>query len=210
MTDEEEAGVYSFVMPDGSDRQGSEGYTGDAISSYENGDKFEGSFIDGFRVGPGTYTSAKGFVFKGSYTDNLRHGLGTLTFSTGAYYHGNYSAGKRDGHGIYRYPNGDVFVGRWANNKKHGEGIYIFAESQSRLTGQWHKGHLVSGSTWELSGGQQYTGEFSINKPCGQGTWTLSTGDTLQGTYSIKAAPVDFAPDSKESPPTLVTSSWSQ
>ena len=207
----EEAAVYSFVLPDGTQRQGSEGYTGEAEVEYENGDKFKGWFLDGLKEGPGAYTSSKGFVFKGSYKDNLRHGMSTLTYPDGAYYHGMYFEGKRDGHGVYRYSNSDVYIGEWSNNMKHGQGTYIFADSQSRLLGQWERGQLQSGGSWKLSGGQVYSGDFKMSKPCGVGQWTLSgQAETIHGTYSISAAPVDSKPDDKFHPPTLVTSKWVQ
>jgi len=196
------------MLPDGSTLQGSEGYTGQATASYENGDKYEGSFADGLRDGSGIYTSRAGSVYKGIYSANKRHGLGTLTLLDGAYYHGHYESGVRQGHGIYRYPNGDVYVGAWSAGMKHGRGDYIFADSQSRLTGDWLDGKISSGGSWRLCGGQSYTGEFKANKPCGKGEWSLSSGISVPGTYTLKSAPIDFAPDSREKPPTLVTCSW--
>lgn len=208
MSDEEAPAVYSFVLPDGTTRQGSEGYTGSATTTYINSDKYEGNFTNGVRDGAGVYTFRNGSVFKGSYTDNKRNGLGTLTFKSGAYYHGNFVLGMRDGQGTYRYANGDVYVGSWSNNKKTGRGQYIFADSHSRLEGEWKDDQLVSDGSWRLLGGQKYTGDFKTNKPCGKGSWLLPTGDIITGTYSLHYAPVDFAPDDKNHPPTAITATW--
>ncbi len=53
MAEEEELKPYVFTLPDGTTREGSEGYTGKASVEYENGDKYDGEFIDGVRSGLG-------------------------------------------------------------------------------------------------------------------------------------------------------------
>ena len=58
-------GTYTLVLPDGSKKDTSEGYTGRATALYENGDKFEGMFASGMRNGEGVYTFKNGAVFKG-------------------------------------------------------------------------------------------------------------------------------------------------
>ena len=55
-------------------------YEGSAerLSSRQNGDVYEGHYLDGFRTGYGVYTFATGDVYKGYWKDNLRHGEGIL------------------------------------------------------------------------------------------------------------------------------------
>ena len=65
MSESDDKVPYSMTLPDGSTRDGSEGYSGKAIASYENGDKYEGDFKDGLRHGQGTYTYKSGAVYTG-------------------------------------------------------------------------------------------------------------------------------------------------
>ena len=48
---------------------------------YENGDIFEGSFINGIREGKGKKLNKNGSSYEGDYKNDLPNGFGTYIFS---------------------------------------------------------------------------------------------------------------------------------
>ena len=66
MSEEEAPGVYVLTLPDGTTRDYSEGYSGKAVATYENGDQYEGDFKDGSRHGEGVYTFKNGQTYTGA------------------------------------------------------------------------------------------------------------------------------------------------
>lgn len=51
---------------------------GKGIYSWQNGDIYQGQYVNGKRTGYGIYTFETGEVYKGNWKDNFRHGEGTL------------------------------------------------------------------------------------------------------------------------------------
>ena len=78
---------------------------GSGISTYTNGDRYEGEYHDGKRHGKGVfYYADNGEVYDGEWKNNLLHGFGT-----------------------YKYSNGDTYEGEWLDDLKHGQGKYSFS-----------------------------------------------------------------------------------
>ncbi len=89
MGDEPEPpGVYALVTADGQNLPKSRGYSGKGKATFENGDTYEGDFMNGIRHGKGVYTYKNGDKFTGTYSNNKRSGLGRLDFAKGGFYHG--------------------------------------------------------------------------------------------------------------------------
>ncbi len=114
-----EGNLGDIVCDDG---EYDECYCGPGHRFFENGDYFEGTFVDG-RIFEGVYIFANGMRFLGTFDDALNfYGLGTLLYADGACYYGNFNQSMRDGVGAMWYTDG-VYVGRWSNNVRHGDGF---------------------------------------------------------------------------------------
>jgi len=59
------------------------------VRNYENGDKYEGEFVNGKIHGKGTYTYANGDKYEGEFVDGKFTGRGTFTCSNGKQFTGN-------------------------------------------------------------------------------------------------------------------------
>lgn len=70
---------------------------GRGVKTWPNGDRYEGTFVDDFKEGTGTYTWGRGpwegERYEGAFYRDRRHGFGT-----------------------YRYKSGDVYAGPWEND----------------------------------------------------------------------------------------------
>jgi len=110
---------------------------------YENGDQFEGEFVDGNFQGQGTYkNNAFESEIKGIFNGQMYKG--EITLSDESKYIGEYisilqstGTGKT---GSYYFTNGDRYEGEFWNKMMHGKGTY----------------------TWK--DGTKYTGSFDANK----------------------------------------------
>jgi|ERR1712232_214054 len=71
------------------------------------GDKYEGEFVEGKRVGKGTYLAANGARYDGEWSADVLHGRGIYLWPTGDKYDGEWKFNKIDGRGTYEYSNGD-------------------------------------------------------------------------------------------------------
>ena len=78
---------------------------------YQNGDKFEGMFID-----------------------NLRNGYGIMYYSNGDKYEGDWKFNKKNGFGIYiNKKEQNVYIGYWMNNQKEGPGYCKYNHDKNKL-----------------------------------------------------------------------------
>merc|ERR1719481_1163477 len=94
---------------------------------WQNGDRYEGDWIDGIRQGKGCYTSK----------------------SSGNKYDGEYNNDKKEGSGKYIWSNGDWYDGAWSGGLRHGQGVYVWKEKNEnseeieeigRYEGDWKDG----------------------------------------------------------------------
>ena len=67
---------------------------GFGIYVWENGDKYEGEFVNGLMEGQGLYTFSNGNYYKGNWKRAKYDGYGKLVFSDGTIQEGNWQAGK--------------------------------------------------------------------------------------------------------------------
>merc|ERR1719510_2364668 len=83
MGDEDEEPKYKIFV-DGQDEprpKGSQQYTGQGKAFYENGDTYDGTYVEGLRRGRGIYTWKKfGDTYDGQYEENKKHGFGKLVY----------------------------------------------------------------------------------------------------------------------------------
>ena len=97
-------------------------YCGLGHRFFDNGDYFEGMFVDG-RIMEGIYIFANGARYLGAFDESLNFtGLGTILYADGSCYHGGFYQSMREGVGAMWYIDG-VYVGKWSNNVRHGDGF---------------------------------------------------------------------------------------
>jgi len=221
MGEEEEEPKYKLFVKgqDAPLEKGSQQYTGQGKAFYENGDTYDGTYVEGLRRGKGTYTWKKfGDTFEGQYEENKKHGFGKLTYRSNVgeeeddggdepkaprdgTYLGYFHAGLRGcaegqapneapSDGTFTYANGDIYVGQYRAGKKHGDGTYAYAKDGTKLIGQWENGKIVTGK-WVLPNGTFYCGSFRYNKPYGKGVWVFKDGNQVTGEFQQKEQPRD-------------------
>merc|ERR1712146_266572 len=64
-------------------------------------------------------------------------------------------------------------------------GTYIYADSGMKLEGKWDTAKFVKGK-WILPNGVFYEGNFTANKPNGDGVWYFGSGNEAHGVYTQK------------------------
>ncbi len=116
-------------------------YCGLGHRFFENGDYFEGMFVDG-KILEGLYIFANGARYLGCFDENLNFvGKGFLLYCDGAFYYGDFKDSLRDGVGAMWYTNG-VYIGDWSNNMRHGEG-FLRLENGKFFDGQFYNDQQV-------------------------------------------------------------------
>jgi hypothetical protein len=189
------------------------------VKTYENGDKYDGDWVDEKKHGQGTLTYVDGGKYVGAWENNMRngegvniwkngdeyeggwknskkHGQGRFTYANGGEYVGDWANDMKNGHGVSTWPNGDRYEGNWKNNTKHGSGIMYYADGGS-YKGEW-TGNLRHGqglNKW--SNGEKYDGTWKENKKHGHGTFYDADGSKHDGEWAFdKRAAAKKAPKS--------------
>ncbi|MBN1250964.1 MAG: caspase family protein [Bacteroidales bacterium] len=166
---------------------------------YDNGEKYEGDWLNKKMNGNGTYYYNNGDIYKGQFNDNRLEGIGTCTFKNGAKYTGNWLNNTRDGEGTYFYTSGKVEKGLWingefaekSNSKKtgcisgdcqNGFGTYIF-DTGEKYIGNTVKSVRTGLGTYYFASGEWYNGEWKNNKRNGQGENYFADGEKYEGQW---------------------------
>jgi hypothetical protein len=130
---------------------------GFGVMEYENGDIYEGQFLNDKRQGKGKYiylSKGDSQLYYGEFKEDSMAGEGKLIFSNGDVYIGMFKNNKmHDEDAVITYKNGDQYRGGVAQNLKHGkEAEYLY------------------------SAGDKYTGDFRGDKKQGKGFIALNKG----------------------------------
>ena len=171
---------------------------GRGIYEYLNGDKYDGTMVEGKRQTEAKgnnrkakYTWANGAKYIGQYEKHKCHGEGklwfpdgssisaqwkmdktTLTdfeFKNGDVYTGEISTWKMDGTGTLKLKNGDVYNGKFSQNMFNGPGEYCCR------SGDVYTGNFVNGKPGPL-------GSRGESGP-GEGWITFHNGDVYYGPF---------------------------
>ena len=81
---------------------------GEGIFQSPDGRKYEGSFVKGFKNGPGQ-ESGNDYLYTGNFLNGKYHGYGTLIYKDGRKYEGYFSSGKMSGRGTFTWKDGRKF-----------------------------------------------------------------------------------------------------
>lgn len=116
----------------------------DGFGTYvtKKGDKYVGTFKNGYYSGRGTYTFAEGDVYEGEFKNGTYEGQGTYTFISGTKYVGEFKNGTYNGIGTAYYTNGTSQSGLWKNGEFIGN-----QKSKSPPQITWLSPQFVNSST---------------------------------------------------------------
>ncbi|CAD7962013.1 unnamed protein product [Amoebophrya sp. A120] len=128
---------------------------------YENGDVYEGEFVDGFRQGNGTY-----------YFSRI----------PGTRYEGQFIRDEFHGYGVYFYER-NKYEGEWVSSYKHRKGKFTDNEKRTTYEGDWREGFRHGTGTLKTLD-FEYTGGFHRDNMHGVGTIDyLKDGVTYSGDF---------------------------
>ena len=136
---------YRFVTEHGESKS-SRNFTGRATAYYENGDIYDGEYVEGIRNGKGIYRYGQSkHMYEGGWEDNMRSGIGKMQYFGVGDYQGYWENNRMHGEGQFTYKNGDVYSGWYKYGVKEGYGTYSFKETGMKMTGEWKNGQIVTG-----------------------------------------------------------------
>lgn len=187
----------SIKSYEGSYNINGEPHGSDCVMTWNNGDVYEGSFVNGTRDGQGSLHFADGSYYYGEWKSDLMHGQGLRRFQNGNTYKGAYQNGKRQGkNGKFEFTNGDTYIGEFYDNKFHGRGTFTYRNGVT-FEGNFCEGKRHGKGSYQQPG--EYT-DFSWyfkDKPVGLGVrwnydgslaWRLACGKVSNDTIDINEA----------------------
>jgi len=152
--------------------------------TYDNGDVYEGNWINGKRHGKGKYDYADGISwYDGEWVDDKKEGYGTEHYPDNDEYKGYFKNGKRNGKGIYKYVNGDIYDGNFTNSIRTGKGKYTWKKSGNVYDGDWLNDVINGKGIKTFSNGDVYDGNWVKGKKSGYGTEKLKNGIEYIGNF---------------------------
>lgn len=199
-------GYGSMIYSDGSTYVGSwrEGKRVEGIETLNNGDVYEGKFINGCRQGKGILKTKDGLVTKhGMWEDDVLKEGGELsiTFGDGQVYFGDHVDERPHGFGKMDYadcgPGVITYTGEFINGFRHGEGRCFFHGTGEEYRGDFafdepialkifqHDGPLIDDEGEELVDQTSYPNEVDASERSSEASQiSLLSGDTDNSTTS--------------------------
>jgi ribosomal protein L7/L12 len=154
-------------------------YHGHGVLVLPSGDRYDGDWQHGKKMGRGRYDWKSGTFYDGQWLWGKRHGKGVISYSDGDRYDGEWKDDVKCGYGTYTGPTGDSYVGDWMNGKKNGIGTYTYPDGD-RYEGEWKDGKKNGIGTYTYSDGDRYEGEWKDDEKCGHGRIIKSDGRIQQ------------------------------
>lgn len=122
-------GFHRTSFPDGTRYEGEfvDGLQhGSGRLTYPNKDYYEGEWRHGKPNGTGRYVSSDGYQYDGGWLDNDYSGHGQETYADGVVFKGHFEKGKKSGHGKLWKANGEFYEGEFKNDRFHGKGKCVW------------------------------------------------------------------------------------
>ena len=153
-------------------------FTGWGREIRENGEIYEGKFIDNELTGKGIYKNKK-ILYIGDFYKFIKHGKGEL-FTKQFHYRGYFNNNKLNGKGKLEIYDQGIFEGNFRDNEIDGEGIYMWKDGNF-YEGEIKDGMLDGKGKLTTKEGIIYEGTFhdSLNK--GLGTIIYPNGSKYKG-----------------------------
>src|ERR1017187_5639171 len=133
-----------------------------------NGDKYDGTFSNGYRNGRGIYWWATGIKYEGDWAYNQMEGFGKITFADGTKFLGIIRQGHAGDTGIYYKADGTVdnlrgfgrynTIGCYNGNCQDGFGMYIF--DNGKYIGDFKDGKRNGNGKYFWNSGEFYNGDW--------------------------------------------------
>ena len=150
---------------------------------WNDGERYEGEWVDSKITGYGTYYWNDGDRYEGEFVDGKRTGYGTFYWnSSGNRYEGEWENGERTGYGTYYRNDGDRYEGKWVDNKGTGYGT-LYWNDGDRYEGEFVDGERTGYGTYYWQNGDRYEGEFVDGKRAGYGTYYYANGERYEGEW---------------------------
>jgi hypothetical protein len=175
-------GIREILFPDGAVYRG--GVRGTLLHGkgeyVAKSFRYEGEFREGVKHGQGVYGWDNGNRYEGPFVNDLPEGIGKYVFASGDTYQGELKAGALTGRGIYVTKAGDTQEGTFVDARLNGVGIYRFANGD-RYEGEVQLGRLHGKGRYYIKGGDRIEGAFVDGKAQGKGTYYFANGDRYEG-----------------------------
>ena len=153
------------------------------VVAYDDGDRYDGEFLDNMRNGHGVYTLADGARYDGEFRNDEMTGHGVFTIpDLGTRYEGEFRDGFYSGHGVLTYANGDRYDGEWRDDMENGHGLFTYANGD-RYDGEFRDGKRNGHGIYTYANGDRYDGEFRDGKRNGHGIYTYADGRRDEGEW---------------------------
>ena len=111
------------------------------VAVWDEGEIYEGEFINSVKEGVGFYRWADGTTYMGQFQKNKITGYGRMNFSNGNVYEGEFNEGYLSGWGKFIWEDGKYYIGNYLKDKKHGFGIFVWnLKPLLALVGFWNQG----------------------------------------------------------------------
>lgn len=162
--------------------RGTQLQSGKGSALFQNGDFYEGYWLDGHPEVHGRIIRPKGFVYYGQIKMGKEHGKGTLLGPDGYQYTGYFDHGYRQGSGKEIVPMVGVYEGEFYKSRKHGFGKMMF-ENGSKFEGRFLEGKMSDFGTFSWPNGEVYKGQFCKGKKHGKGTYNYLDGRVYEGDF---------------------------
>ncbi len=121
---------------------------GEGRMVYNNGDIYDGEWVEGIQEGEGVFQYNNGDTYEGLWKNGKKDGSGVYIWSDGKKYDGEYREDKRDGEGVYTGWTGYISTYGWTGN------YYGF-----------HKDNAFEGyGRFEFDNGDKFVGIFNANQ----------------------------------------------
>ncbi len=154
---------------------------GRGILTENNGDIYQGYFLNGEKNGFGIISFYKdSSIFRGQF-ENDKLKFGTLSFPNGKFYRGNFIEGKFDNYGIL-YGGNYIYEGNFLKGKKNGFGIY--KTNDGIYEGEFCNDTYSGFGKWSWNNGDSYIGDWVNGIPFGFGNLNMANGKVYSGDFS--------------------------
>ena len=151
------------------------GKNGKMIIHYDNGDKYDGEFLDNVKEGKGVYSYCNGDIYEGDFFEDVKDGYGIYYYKNGERYEGEFMDDKKSGRGIYYYLEGEKYVGEFKNGFAEGRGIYYYPDGEKYI-GDYKEDKRNGYGIYFYANGDKYIGEFKDGKKDGKGILYYKNG----------------------------------
>ena len=158
------------------------GKNGKMNVTYDNGDKYEGDFVDNVKEGKGIYYFSNGDKYEGEFFEDEKDGYGIYYYKNGEKYEGEFKENKKDGHGIYYYLDGDRYEGEFKKGYAEGRGAYYYQDGE-KYVGDYKEDKRHGHGIYFYSNGDKYIGEFKNGKKDGKGALYDENGEKIKDLY---------------------------